>query len=54
MSGGERSYATLALLLALGASHESPFRVMDEFDVSINQVHCYSVSYYTVHLYHFN
>jgi structural maintenance of chromosomes protein 6 len=34
MSGGERSYATLALLLALGASHESPFRVMDEFDVS--------------------
>ncbi|KAG5192145.1 P-loop containing nucleoside triphosphate hydrolase protein [Tribonema minus] len=33
MSGGERSYATLALLLALGKSHESPFRVMDEFDV---------------------
>ncbi|CAM9332494.1 unnamed protein product [Ectocarpus fasciculatus] len=33
LSGGERSFATLALLLALGQSHECPFRVMDEFDV---------------------
>ncbi|KAG5192144.1 RecF/RecN/SMC [Tribonema minus] len=33
MSGGERSTATLALLLALGTCAESPFRAMDEFDV---------------------
>ncbi|CAM9671007.1 unnamed protein product [Ascophyllum nodosum] len=33
LSGGERSFATLALLLALGVGHECPFRVMDEFDV---------------------
>ena len=33
LSGGERSYTTIAFLLALGHSTESPFRVMDEFDV---------------------
>eukprot|EP00752_Nemacystus_decipiens_P012920 g11434.t1 len=33
LSGGEKSFATLALLLALGQCHECPFRVMDEFDV---------------------
>ncbi|CAM9381891.1 unnamed protein product [Ectocarpus fasciculatus] len=33
LSGGERSFATLALLLALGSCHDCPFRVMDEFDV---------------------
>ncbi len=26
LSGGEKSFATLALLLALGQSHECPFR----------------------------
>lgn len=26
LSGGERSFATLALLLALGSGHECPFR----------------------------
>jgi len=33
LSGGERSATTLALLLALGANIECPFRVMDEFDI---------------------
>jgi len=33
LSGGERSMATLALLLALGKSVATPFKVMDEFDV---------------------
>ena len=33
MSGGERSYATMALLMALSQTVRSPFAVMDEFDV---------------------
>jgi chromosome segregation ATPase len=33
LSGGEKACATLALLLAMQASNESPFLVMDEFDV---------------------
>jgi structural maintenance of chromosomes protein 6 len=33
LSGGERSYATLALTLAMGEQTEAPFRAMDEFDV---------------------
>mmetsp|Transcript_18798 Transcript_18798/g.52504 ORF Transcript_18798/g.52504 Transcript_18798/m.52504 type:complete len:1214 (+) Transcript_18798:218-3859(+) len=36
LSGGERSFATIALLLALGESLETPFRVMDEFDVFLD------------------
>ncbi|KAG2439303.1 hypothetical protein HXX76_004662 [Chlamydomonas incerta] len=33
MSGGERSFTTVAFLLAVGANTENPFRVMDEYDV---------------------
>ena len=38
LSGGERSYATLALLIALGEAIECPFRVMDEFDIFMDAV----------------
>ncbi len=38
LSGGERSYVTLCLLLALGENLETPFRVMDEFDVFLDAV----------------
>lgn len=33
LAGGERSYTTIAFLLAVGDHTESPFRCMDEFDV---------------------
>lgn len=38
LSGGERSYTTLSLLVALGEHLETPFRVMDEFDVFLDPV----------------
>ena len=38
LSGGERSYATLSLLVALGEALECPFRIMDEFDVFMDVV----------------
>lgn len=38
LSGGERSFVTLSLLLAIGERLETPFRVMDEFDVFLDPV----------------
>jgi len=38
LSGGERSFVTISLLLAIGESLETPFRVMDEFDVFLDPV----------------
>ena len=36
-SGGERSYTTFCLLLALGSVIETPFQLMDEYDVFMDQ-----------------
>ncbi len=33
LSGGERSFTTIAFVLALGDALQTPFRLMDEFDV---------------------
>jgi len=36
LSGGERSYTTMCLLLAMGETLETPFRILDEFDVFLD------------------
>lgn len=38
LSGGERSFVTFCLLLALGHSIDCPFRLMDEYDVFLDEV----------------
>ncbi|GAX20801.1 hypothetical protein FisN_7Hh114 [Fistulifera solaris] len=36
LSGGEKSYTQMCLILALGEKLETPFRVLDEFDVFLD------------------
>ena len=36
LSGGERSFTTMCLLIALGENLETPFRILDEFDVFLD------------------
>ena len=38
MSGGERSYSKMALVVALGSQLDTTFRAMDEIDIFMDSV----------------
>jgi len=38
LSGGEKSFTTIAFILAFGSTFDAPFRAMDEFDIFMDSV----------------